>query len=58
MNGFGRAPQVGENITVTMSSNGTLVLNDGIGFVETDSAATNGVVHVIDEVLLPPSLQT
>jgi transforming growth factor-beta-induced protein len=41
----------GEDISV----NGT-VLNGSVNIVTTDLVACNGVVHVIDAVLLPPSL--
>ena len=41
----------GENITVAGA-----VLNDGANITGTDNWACNGVVHVIDAVLLPPSL--
>ncbi len=46
----------GEEISVTASSEGVL-LNDSATVVSTDIQTTNGVVHVIDEVILPPSLQ-
>jgi uncharacterized surface protein with fasciclin (FAS1) repeats len=34
---------------------GGVVLNDGVRVTTTDIAATNGVIHVIDAVLLPPA---
>jgi uncharacterized surface protein with fasciclin (FAS1) repeats len=47
----------GENMTVTVN-NGNVTLTDGRGnkakVVTTDLVASNGVVHVIDGVLLPP----
>lgn len=46
----------GETITISMDGD-TVVLNDGQATVtEADVNASNGVVHVIDGVLLPPSL--
>lgn len=44
---------LGESLMVDAS--GPMVGNAGI--IATDVAADNGVVHVIDEVLLPPSVQ-
>jgi|GEM_PF-205060 len=35
---------------------GGVVLNDDVTVIETDIAALNGVIHVIDSVLLPPFL--
>ncbi len=32
-----------------------MYLNDAAEVVTTDIAATNGVIHVIDHVILPPS---
>lgn len=46
----------GEEITVDASS-GTAVLNGGSNVVATDVIASNGIVHVIDAVTLPPSFQ-
>ncbi len=46
----------GEDITIDASS-GTVVLNGGSNVVTTDVVASNGLVHVIDAVILPPSLQ-
>ena len=52
-----------ENITIGRDCGmlgmvcGPFFLNDGVGLVQTDVIAFNGVIHVIDEVLIPPSLQ-
>ncbi|MCC5919938.1 MAG: fasciclin domain-containing protein [Cyclobacteriaceae bacterium] len=45
----------GETITVSVSG-GNVTLNGSSSVVTADVRATNGVVHIIDEVLLPPSL--
>ena len=42
----------GEDITVTIGMNGVMINNATV--VVADITATNGVVHVIDAVLLPP----
>ena len=42
----------GENITVSEMM-GTFMLNNNVGFVAVDIPASNGVVHVIDMVLVP-----
>jgi len=46
----------GENVTVTISntSNGTLVKIDSATVTSANVEASNGVVHIIDEVMLPP----
>ena len=46
---------LGENITVTIGMNGVMINNATV--VVADITATNGVVHVIDAVLLPPAPQ-
>ena len=50
-------PVSGANVTVTVDKGG-VVLTDGQGnkakVVKTDIVASNGVIHVIDAVLLPP----
>ena len=45
----------GEAIAITVE-NGTVFLN-GIAVSATDVEASNGIIHVIDGVLLPPSTQ-
>jgi uncharacterized surface protein with fasciclin (FAS1) repeats len=46
---------LGEDITVTIGMNGVMINNATV--VVADILADNGVVHVIDAVLLPPSPQ-
>lgn len=45
----------GKSIKITVKD-GTVYLNDTVKVVTTDIAASNGVIHVIDAVLLPPSM--
>jgi uncharacterized surface protein with fasciclin (FAS1) repeats len=45
----------GSPITVTVEG-GKVILNGSANVVATDVAASNGVIHVIDAVLLPPGL--
>ncbi|MFV0307443.1 MAG: fasciclin domain-containing protein, partial [Desertimonas sp.] len=50
------ATRQGEEITVTLAD-GVVVLNGGQArIVQADLAASNGVVHLIDGILLPPSI--
>jgi transforming growth factor-beta-induced protein len=44
----------GEEVTVTLDDSGAMV-NDA-NIVQTDLEASNGVIHVIDAVLLPPTV--
>ena len=44
---------LGEDVTVTVNQNGVMVNNAMVTVA--DVAADNGVVHVIDAVLLPPA---
>jgi uncharacterized surface protein with fasciclin (FAS1) repeats len=56
LNGQTLASQQGEPITVTVNETGGVVLNGAANVVSADIATSNGVVHVIDAVLVPPSL--
>jgi len=52
--GLSSAPTVlGKDITITIKD-GNVYLNDTIQVIITDIEASNGVIHVIDAVLLPP----
>jgi uncharacterized surface protein with fasciclin (FAS1) repeats len=52
----GDVPSVeGSNITVTVDA-GTVTLNGSSKVIATDVEASNGVIHVIDAVILPPGL--
>jgi len=52
--GLTSAPTVlGDEITITVKD-GNVYLNDTIQVIITDIEASNGVIHVIDGVLLPP----
>ncbi len=44
----------GETIAISVVD-GVVVLNDTVNVVQTDVEASNGVIHVIDGVLLPPT---
>jgi hypothetical protein len=44
----------GDSVTVTAVSGSSIIVNDA-EVVTADIAATNGIIHVIDKVLLPPS---
>ncbi len=46
---------LGEDITVSVSEEGEVFLNETVQVVVTDIEAANGVIHVIDGVLLPPA---
>lgn len=47
----------GEDITVNIDSEGNVTLNGEVNVTAVDIQGTNGVIHVIDGVLVPPSLQ-
>jgi uncharacterized surface protein with fasciclin (FAS1) repeats len=50
----GEAPTVnGQSVTIKVSEGGVTV--DGANVVKTDVMASNGVIHVIDKVILPKS---
>ncbi|GAB4455471.1 MAG: hypothetical protein Kow0031_37140 [Anaerolineae bacterium] len=46
---------LGEAVTITVGDDGSVMVNDAT-VVITDIEASNGVIHVIDAVLLPPSM--
>jgi uncharacterized surface protein with fasciclin (FAS1) repeats len=45
----------GENVAISVVD-GEVVLNDSAKVILTDIAASNGIIHVIDAVILPPSI--
>ncbi len=45
----------GRSIAITIVD-GKVVLNGNVNVTATDVAATNGVIHVIDAVLMPPAM--
>ncbi|HKK24621.1 MAG TPA: fasciclin domain-containing protein [Gracilimonas sp.] len=45
----------GEDITVAVDSEGAVTLNGSVNVTTVDLLGTNGVIHIIDGVLLPPS---
>ncbi len=46
----------GEDVAITKDANGVM-LNDNAKVTMADIDAKNGVIHVVDDVILPPSLQ-
>ncbi len=54
LNGQDVATVAGENVRVTVSGS-TVKVNDST-VTQTDIEASNGVIHVIDTVLIPPSI--
>ncbi|WP_244299552.1 fasciclin domain-containing protein [Aquimarina algiphila] len=47
----------GENIKVSLNDDNEIVINDTVKLLSANIGGTNGVVQVIDAVLLPPSTQ-
>ena len=45
---------LGKDVTVKVTD-GKVALNDTVNVTKTDIKASNGIIHVIDAVLLPPS---
>ena len=45
----------GANIQLSLDGNGNLLLNGNVRVVTANVNASNGIVHVIDRVLIPPS---
>ena len=46
----------GKNVSLQIATTGGVVLNNSSKVIATDVVATNGIIHVIDKVLLPPSV--
>ncbi|NJN54670.1 MAG: fasciclin domain-containing protein [Anaerolineae bacterium] len=44
---------LGEDVQITVSEDGRVFLNDTVEVVVTDIMASNGIIHVIDTVLIP-----
>lgn len=45
-----------ENVSLQISTSGGVKLNNSVNVIATDVVATNGIIHVIDKVLLPPTV--
>jgi len=43
----------GENVTVTTATSTRVIFNDNANVVQANIVATNGIIHIIDNVLLP-----
>ncbi|WP_281988750.1 fasciclin domain-containing protein [Aquimarina aggregata] len=48
----------GENIKVSLNDNNEIVINDTVKLLSANIGGSNGVIQVIDAVLLPPSFET
>ncbi len=46
----------GKNVSLQISVAGGVKLNNSVNVTATDVVATNGIIHVIDKVLLPPTV--
>lgn len=47
----------GENLTITFDEDGTVIINGTAKVTLSNVEASNGVIHVIDTVLTPPSME-
>ena len=45
--------QLGEEITIMVDEDGNVILNDSVMVIFADVQASNGIIHVIDAVLVP-----
>lgn len=54
MDGMDVSTVQGENISVSITNAGVM-LNDNADVISVDIQGTNGVIHIIDNVILPPS---
>ena len=48
---------LGEDISVRLNEANEIVINDTVRLLQANIRTTNGIIHVIDAVLIPPSLQ-
>jgi len=46
----------GKNVSVLVSTTGGVMLNNTAKVIATDVVGTNGIIHVIDKVILPPTV--
>jgi transforming growth factor-beta-induced protein len=46
----------GKNMVLKVTTTGGVILNNDSKVIATDVVATNGIIHVIDKVLLPPTV--
>jgi len=46
----------GKNVVVQVAVGSGVILNNSSNVIATDVVATNGIIHVIDKVLLPPTV--
>lgn len=53
--GISVATVQGDSISIDTTEAGDFVLNGSVGLVAVDKIARNGVVHLIDQVLIPPA---
>ncbi len=51
----GKTAKTVNGADVTVSTEGGVKLNGTVGVTKTDIACTNGVIHVVDSVLMPPA---
>lgn len=50
------SPAQGRNASLQIGTDGGVVLNGSSNVVATDVVATNGIIHAIDQVVLPPTV--
>ena len=48
---------LGEDISVRLNADNEIVINDTVRLLQANIRTTNGIIHVIDAVLIPPSVQ-
>ena len=48
----------GENIKISLNENNEIVINDTVKLLQSNIRAKNGIIHVLESVLIPPSFQS